>query len=168
MIKSKTSQLILIALMSAISLGLYALENLIPPIVPVPGVKLGLANIVTLVCMYILDTRSAFVVLLVRILISTLLFGQPVSFVFSLFGGVLSFLTMAFLKRFMDKSNIWAISVFASFAHNAGQIIAAIIITGEYTVAYYFLFLVISSVITGVFTGVSAQTVIKKFEKIRK
>ena len=163
---NKTTRLILIALMSSISLALYGIETFIPPLVPLPGVKMGLANVVTLVCMYVLNVRASFVVLLVRIALSSILFGQPVSFLFSLSGGVLSFCTMALLKRYTDESNIWALSVFGSFAHNLGQIIAAVIITGELSVAYYFLFLIISSVITGVCTGACAQTAIKKLKKL--
>ena len=162
----RPSQLVLISLMAALSLGLYALESLIPPIVPVPGVKLGIANVITLICLYILGTKAAIGVLLIRVFLSSLLFGQPVSLVFSLLGGILSFVTMAALKKAFCKSNIWAISVFGAFGHNLGQIIAAVIITSEFMVVYYFLFLIISSVITGVFTGLCAQSAIKKLEKI--
>lgn len=164
--EKKLSSMVFVSVMAALSLGLYALESLIPPIIPVPGVKLGLSNVITLICIYIIGRKAAFAVLLIRIFLSSLLFGQPVSLVFSLFGGVLSFAVMALLKRFFDKSNIWAISVFGAFAHNFGQIIAAVLITSELSVAYYFLFLVISSVVTGVFTGICAQTAIKKLEKI--
>jgi heptaprenyl diphosphate synthase len=164
--EKKLSSMVFVSVMAALSLGLYALESLIPPIVPVPGVKLGLSNVITLICIYIIGTKKAFAVLLIRIFLSSLLFGQPVSLVFSLFGGVLSFAVMATLRSFLDKSNIWAISVFGAFAHNFGQIIAAVLITSELSVAYYFLFLVISSVVTGVFTGICAQTAIKKLEKI--
>ena len=164
--EKKLFSLVLVSVMAALSLGLYALESLIPPIVPVPGVKLGLSNIITLICIYIIGRKAAFAVLLIRIFLSSLLFGQPVSLVFSLFGGILSFVVMAILIRFFDKSNIWAISVFGAFSHNFGQIIAAVIITRELSVAYYFLFLIISSVVTGVFTGICAQAAIKKLEKI--
>ena len=164
--EKKLSSMVFVSVMAALSMGLYALESLIPPIIPVPGVKLGLSNVITLICIYIIGTKKAFAVLIIRIFLSSLLFGQPVSLVFSLFGGVLSFAVMALLKRFFDKSNIWAISVFGAFSHNFGQIIAAVLITSELSVAYYFLFLVISSVVTGVFTGICAQTAIKKLEKI--
>ena len=140
---------------------------MVPPLVPVPGVKLGLANVVTLVCLYILGTKVSFAVLIIRIGIASLLFGQPLSFVFSIFGGLLSFAVIAILKKLFDADNIWAISVFGAFAHNLGQIIAAIIITAQLSVAYYFLFLVISSVVTGVFTGICAQYVIKNFKKLK-
>ncbi len=163
--KTKGFYLVFISVMASLSLGLYTLESLIPPIVPVPGVKLGLANVITLICLYMIGTKASFAVVLIRILLSSLLFGQPVSLVFSLFGGILSFLVMAILKRFLCEENIWAISVFGAFAHNLGQIIAAVIITSQLSIAYYFLFLIISSVITGVFTGICAQTAVKKLKK---
>lgn len=163
----KSSKLCLTALMAAISLGIYALECLIPPVIPVPGVKIGLANVVTLVCLYTLNAKCAFSVLMIRIVVSSLLFAQPVSMIFSLSGGLLSFGIMLVLKRFFDTSDIWAISVFGAFGHNFGQILAAVLVTGELSVAYYFLFLIISSVITGAFTGICAQSAIKKIKKIK-
>ncbi len=164
--KTKYFYLVLISVMASLSLGLYALESLIPPIIAVPGVKLGLANVITLVCIYIIGTKNALAVLLLRIFLSAIIFGQPVSLTFSLFGGLLSFFAMAVLKRLLCEENIWAISVFGAFFHNLGQIIAAVIITGEITVAYYFLILIISSVITGVFTGICAEYAVKKLKKL--
>ena len=163
----KSSKLVLISVIAAISLAVYALESLIPPIVPVPGVKLGLANAITLIALYVLGGKYALQVLVVRIFISSLLFGQPVSWMFSISGGLLSFGVMFFLKKIMDDCNIWAISVFGALAHNLGQIVMAVTITGQFEVAYYFLILIISSVITGVFTGVCAQTTIKKLKKLK-
>jgi len=163
----KSSKLVLTSVIAAISIAVYILESLVPPIVPVPGVKLGLANAITLIALYILGAKCAFGVLLVRIFISSLLFGQPVSLMFSISGGLLSFGVMFFLKHIMCDDNIWAISVFGAFAHNFGQIVSAVIITSQLEVAYYFLILIISSVITGVFTGVCAQSAIKKIKKIK-
>lgn len=161
-----TRKMVLTALMAAVSLGIYAIESLIPPLIPVPGVKLGLANVITLVCLYILNTKCAFAVLFIRITVSALLFGQPVSLLFSFCGGFFSFIVMALLKKVFSDENIWAISVFGAFAHNLGQIVAAVIITSQLAVMYYFLFLIISSVITGVFTGVCAQVFIKRINNV--
>ena len=163
--KHNLSKLVLTSLLAAISLGVYALESLIPPVVPVPGVKLGLANAVSLIALYILGGKCAIAVVFIRIFLSSLLFGQPVSFLFSVSGGLISFGVMFLLKRFFDDNNIWALSVFGAFGHNLGQIAAAVIITSELAVAYYFLFLIISSVITGVFTGICAQYAVKMLRK---
>ncbi len=161
-----TKKLVLISLMASLSLGLYSLESLIPPLVPVPGVKLGLANVITLICLYIINIPGAFAVLFIRIGLSSLLFGHPMSFIFSLSGGLFSFAVMVILKKIMSRDNIWAISVFGAFAHNIGQILAAIIITSQLSFMYYFLVLIISSILTGVFTGVLAQNFIKKYKNV--
>jgi len=163
----KTSKLIMVSIASLVSLGVYTLETLIPPVLPIPGVKLGLANAITLISMYILGNKCAFGALIIRILISSLLFGQPISMLFSISGGLISFGVMYFLKRIMDEKNIWALSVFGAFGHNIGQIIMAVIITREIAVMYYFLFLVISSVVTGVFTGLTAQFTISRLKIIK-
>lgn len=162
----KSSKLTLTSVIAAISIGVYAVESLIPPIVPFPGVKLGLANAITLIALYVLGAKCAFGVLFVRIFISSLLFGHPISLIFSISGGLISFGVMFFLKKFMSEDNIWAISVFGAFAHNLGQIAVAIVITGQLSVSYYFLLLVISSVVTGVFTGICAQSAVKKLKKV--
>lgn len=156
---------VLAALLACMALGIYALESIIPPIVPVPGVKLGLANTVTLVALYALGRRSAFAVLAVRILLCALLFGQPMSFLFSLAGGVLCYAAMCIAARFLDRSQMWAVSIFGAFFHNLGQIAVAIAVTSQLAVAYYFLFLIISSVITGAFTGFCALYCLKLIEK---
>ena len=75
-----TRKTVLVALMACLALGIYALESIVPPIVPIPGVKLGLANVVTLVAIYVLGCRAAFATLLIRIVLSSLLFGQAMSF----------------------------------------------------------------------------------------
>jgi len=157
----KTKKLVLASLYVAIALGLYGLECAIPPILPIPGIKLGIANTVTLVCMYTIGKKEAFAVLILRIFLSSLLFGQAVSLMFSVTGGLLSFATVYLCSKFMSEDNMGAISVLAAFAHNAGQIIVAILITRQIAVAYYFLILVISSIVTGYFNGICAIYTVK-------
>ena len=156
-----TRKTVLVALMACLALGIYALESIVPPIVPVPGVKLGLANVVTLVAIYVLGCRAAFATLLIRIVLSSLLFGQAMSFLFSLAGGVLCWVAMRFASRFFGTSQVWIVSVFGALFHSAGQILVAIAVTSQLAVAYYFLFLIISSIISGIFTGICASYCIK-------
>ncbi|MBQ4526897.1 MAG: Gx transporter family protein [Clostridia bacterium] len=163
----KTKKIVQLALFACLSVCIYAVESLIPPILPVPGVKLGLANVITLVVIYVIGTGESLLTLLIRITITTLLFGQVMSFLFSMAGGILSWIVMVLLSKIMDRCNIWAVSVFGAFAHNGGQILIAVAVTRQLAVAYYFLFLVISSVITGVFTGICAKYCIEKAEKIK-
>ena len=162
----KTSKLVTTALIAALSLGVYAIESAIPPLVAVPGVKLGLANAVTLAGLYILGRGCTFWALFIRIAVSSLLFAHPVSFLFSISGGLVSYGVMSLLMPFFDDDSIWALSVFGAFGHNIGQIAVAIILTKQLAVAYYFLVLVISSVVCGVFTGLCAMYAVKKLKKI--
>ena len=154
-------KIVLISLFSCMALGIYALELLIPPIIPIPGVKLGLSNIVILVAMYVLGKKEAFLVLMLRIGLSFLLFGQAMSFLFSLGGGLLCFLAMSFAHRFLDNSQIWAVSMIGAVFHSLGQIIVAVAVTSLFSVAYYFLFMLIFSLVSGIFTGLCAKYTIK-------
>lgn len=149
-----------------LSLGIYALESIIPPLIPFPGVKLGLANIITLVSIYVIGRKEALLIVVGRIFLSSLLFGQVMSFWFSFAGGMISFVAMAILSYFMDESNIWAVSVFGAFFHNMGQFAVAMVITGQYALLYYFLVMIISAVFTGVFVGICAKLCINKARKI--
>ncbi len=148
---------VLIALFSCLALGIYALEMLISPIVPIPGVKLGLSNVIVLVAMYILGKKEAFCVLMLRILLSFLLFGQVMSFFFSLGGGMMCFLAMSLASGFLDRSQIWAVSMIGAIFHSLGQIIVAVAVTSQISVAYYFLVMLIFSLVTGLFTGICAK-----------
>ena len=123
--KMNARKTVLIALFSCLALGIYALEMLISPIVPIPGVKLGLSNVIVLVAMYILGKKEAFCVLMLRILLSFLLFGQVMSFFFSLGGGMMCFLAMSLASGFLDRSQIWAVSMIGAIFHSLGQIIVA-------------------------------------------
>ena len=98
-----TKKLTLLALFTTISLAVYAIESAIPPLVPIPGIKLGLANIVTLILLKHYSLREALSVLLARILLSALLFGQALSLIYSLTGGIVSLLIMAFTMKLLRK-----------------------------------------------------------------
>ena len=157
-------KMVLVALFSSLAIGIYALESLIPPIIPLPGVKLGLSNIITLVAIYTLGKKEAFATLMIRIIVSSLLFGQTMSFFFSITGGLLCFLSISISSKFLDKSQIWATSIIGALSHSLGQILVAIIITGQVAVAYYFLIMEISSIITGLFTGLCASYCVKRLQ----
>ena len=164
----KTKKYVLMALFVCVGMGLYALESLLPPLVLVPGAKLGLANIVTLVTIYVFGKKEAFVVLMLRIIMCALLFGQVMSLAFSLAGGLLSYLAVCIAVRFLDRTSLWAIGIIGAFAHNLGQIVVAVIVTSQLAVAYYFLFLILTSIVSGFFTGICAKYSISYIEKIQR
>lgn len=147
----------LLALYATASLAIYAAESMLPPPVPIPGIKLGLANIVTLILLQRYSLKETALVLTVRILLSALLFGQAVSLLYSLSGGILSLLVMFFFSRLFQKQMLFIVGATGGLAHNLGQLLAARALTRTAGVWAYLPFLVLSGVITGLFTGAAAS-----------
>lgn len=148
-----TKKLTLLALFTTISLAVYAIESAIPPLIPIPGIKLGLANIVTLILLEHNSFRDALAVLLARILLSALLFGQALSLVYSLAGGILSLFTMAFTMRLLRKKITCLTGAMGGIAHNAGQLAVALAVTSTLGILGFLPFFIISGILTGLFTG---------------
>ena len=150
------------ALLLAIALTIFVAEAQLPPPIPVAGVKLGLANIVTLVAMVWLGRREALAILLGRILLGSVFAGQAVSFIYSLSGGLLCFVVMAAFLGPLGREQLWVVSVLGAMAHNIGQIFAAMALMRTWQVIAYLPVLLISGIITGVFTGLCAQLVVRR------
>lgn len=161
-----TRKLILTAILTASALVAFVIEAAIPPLVPIYGVKIGLANVFTLFALYALGKRSAVAVLLLRVIISAIITGQAVSFIYSLTGGVLSLALMILLKRFFPVQRMWVLSVLSAVMHNTGQLLAALILTQTPQILLYFPILVVSGIIAGAFTGVCAQLVLTRIKSI--
>lgn len=151
-----TKKLTLLALFTTISLAVYAIESAIPPLVPIPGIKLGLANIVTLILLQYFSVKEATLVLVARILLSTLLFGQAMSLIYSFAGGLLSLLLMAAVMRLLQTKMTFLTGAVGGLTHNLGQLIAAFLITSTAGVFAYLPFLILSGILTGLFTGLCA------------
>ena len=158
----KTKKLMTLALLSTIALIIFIVELQIPPIVPIPGVKIGLANIVTLFALGLFSPYEAFLILIVRIILGSIFSGQVMSLTYSLAGGMFCFITMSILFKFKKIMPVWVISVFGAIAHNIGQITAAIIITSTYQVIYYLPVLIISAIVSGTFTGIATQILLSR------
>ncbi len=155
-----------LALFSTIALTIFLLESLIPPLVPIPGIKLGLANIVTLILLANATWRDALIVLLVRIILGSIFAGQMMSFFYSLAGGLACLLVMAILHHFLGSRLLWFTSIMGALAHNTGQIAVAAIVLGSGYVLFYYPYLIISGIITGLFTGLAAWYVHPRLPKI--
>ena len=138
---------------AALAILMGYVESAIPMPVPIPGFKLGLSNIVVLLCMYVMGVKEGFYISIVRVIISALLFRGFVGLWYSMAGAVLSYAVMAFLIRFKSVSAI-GISVAGGVAHNIGQIIVAVIILGRGVVIYLVPVLMISGVVTGIIIGI--------------
>ena len=164
----KTRKLALMAMLTAVSLIVFVIEAQIPPIVPIPGVKLGLANIITLVAMIILGKKEAGAVLLVRIIMGSVFAGGVSGFLFSLAGGVLAYAVMCLTVKLFPERLLWVVSVFAAIGHNIGQLAVSVFVTGTPSILVYAPALVASGIVTGAFTGLGAMYLIRALNKLDK
>ena len=163
----KTGKLVQLALLTGIALTIFMLEVQIPAPIPVPGVKLGLANVVTLFALCIFGARDALTVLVLRCLLGAVFAGQPATLFYSLTGGVLSWGVMALMRRVTTERQIFIVSIMGGMAHNIGQIAMAMVLTGTPEIVAYLPVLLISGIVTGAFTGAAAQAAIHQFKKLK-
>ena len=162
---AKTKKLALMAMLTAASLIVFVIEAQIPAPVPVPGVKLGLANVITLVAMLLLGRREAGLILLVRIAMGSVFAGGVSGFIFSICGGVLAYAVMCLTVRAFPLKMLWVVSALGAVAHNIGQIIAAVAITKTAALLVYAPVLLASGIVTGVFTGLAAMYLLRRLDK---
>ena len=160
-----SKRLALCAVLAAVALTIFVAESQIPPVVPMPGVKLGLANIVTLVAMVLLGRRDALAVLAVRLILGAAFTGGFSAFMFSAVGGLFAYIVMAARGGVFPEKMLWVVSVLAALAHNAGQILVAVFVTGTPGIAVYILILAASGVVTGAFTGLAGMFLIRAVRK---
>ena len=145
------------ALLTALELTIWVIEAQIPAPVPVPGIKLGLASVITLAAMASLGRKEAGCILLARILLGALFAGSPSALLFSITGGVVSWCVMAALLGLFPEKLMWVVSVFGAIGHNAGQLLAAVLVTGTPGILWYGPALLAAAIVTGVFTGLGAM-----------
>lgn len=157
----RTRKIALIASLTAVALTIFVIEAQIPPVVPIPGIKMGLANVITLFAVMTLGRKDAFVILLLRILLGSIFAGSVMSLMYSLAGGVICFLLMSAAVCIMNENMTWCISVIGAIGHNIGQIAVAVFVTHTVQIAWYLPVLMISAVITGLFTGLLTQMLLK-------
>ena len=158
----------MLALMTTIALIIFVIESAIPPLVPIPGIKLGLANIVTLILIMNKMPKEAGIILLMRIILASIFAGQIMSFLFSFLGGFFCLAAMICVHKFTGNQYIWFTSIVGAIAHNIGQLVAAIITLRSLYVLYYAPFLLVSGIITGLFTGLCAWFFHKYIPDIRR
>ncbi|MCI9484759.1 MAG: Gx transporter family protein [Clostridiaceae bacterium] len=166
---SKAKRVAVCGLLTALALVLSLVERLFPlsAAVPVPGIKLGLANVVTLFALTRLGKRDAFAVLLVRVVLASVFMGSVTSFLFALFGGVLALAVMALLLPFEGRwFSIPGISAAGAAAHNIGQIGAAMLVLRSVYVAAYLPLLLVSALVMGLVTGLTCRATLEHLEKI--
>ena len=164
---SKSKKIAVFALCIALAFTLSFLETLIPINIGVPGVKIGLANLVVVAALYQLDKKEAFAISMIRILISGLIFSGAFSLLYSFTGGILSFVVMLLAMK-SKKISILGVSVLGGAVHNIGQIIVAAIVMHTARIVYYLPVLLLSGTLAGVLVGIVSKIVVERLIKIDK
>lgn len=164
----KTRKLTTMALLSAIALTIFMVEAQIPPVVPVPGVKLGLANIITIYSVYALGAKEGAAILLVRIFLGAIFSGNFGTIFYSAAGGVLAILVTIGLKFVLKENQLWIAGCLGAIAHSIGQMIVAVWVTGTPSLLIYLPVLILCSVIAGMFTGLCGQIIVKRGKNLWK
>ncbi|MBR6542819.1 MAG: Gx transporter family protein [Anaerotignum sp.] len=144
-------------LFAALAILMGYVEMMFPMPIPIPGVKLGLANVVVIIMMYFMDVKGAFFISLIRVFLSGLLFAGFAGLLYSLAGAMLSFAVMALLKK-TGKFSIIGVSLAGGVFHNVGQVAVAAMVVENVKMAYYLPFLLVSGVVTGIVIGIVAKT----------
>ena len=150
----KAKQVSLCAVMIALALALSYTERFIPLqlVIPLPGIKLGLANIVTLVALYIFKTKYAYMILIPRCILGAVFGGGITGLLFSLWGGVLALAVMAQAKK-CRLFSVYGVSILGAAAHNIGQILASMVLMNSVYIGSYLPYLLVVAVFTGLVTG---------------
>ena len=164
---SKTKKIAICAVLVALALALSYVERFIPLqlVIPLPGVKLGLANTVTLIALYLLGRRYAFGILIPRCILGALFGGGITGLFFSLTGGLSALCIMSLLKNTRLLS-VYGVSVLGAAAHNIGQIVAAMAVMGSVYIAAYLPYLLLVAVFTGLATGAAGAGVLRVLESV--
>lgn len=162
--KINIKRLCTLALMIALAFTFSYLESLIPFNLGIPGIKLGIANLVVIIALYTMNAKDALFISIIRILLSGLAFSGPFAMIYSLIGGLLSFLVM-FVAKKSNKFSPIGVSALGGTVHNFGQILVAAVVMRTYRIIYYFPILMIVGLVTGIVNGIIADIIIKRIAK---
>lgn len=166
--KKGTARVATIAVLIALALALSVAEGWLPlAFIPIPGVKLGLANIVTLFALCFLNFRDASVILILRCLLASLFGSGVAAFAFSVSGGVFALVTMYILLK-SEKFSLAGVSIAGAAMHGVGQILASVFMLSTFSVVFYLPFLLITAIFTGALTGTVSHVLFTHLKKISK
>lgn len=164
----KAKKLALLALLTAIALTVFLIEAQIPPLVPIPGVKLGLANIVTVFAVFLIGAKEGAAVLACRIFLGAVFSGNFSTIFYSAAGGLCAILITIGLRKVLTRKQIWVAGALGAMGHSVGQMAMAIALTGTPYLALYLPVMIGISIITGIFTGLCAQLLLNRGEALWK
>lgn len=158
----KTKKLTLLSLLSAIALTIFMVEAQIPALVPIPGVKLGLANIVTVFAVFVLGPGEGAAVLFVRIFLGAVFAGNFSTIFYSAGGGACAIGVTIVLRKLLTQKQLWVAGALGAVAHSVGQMAVAMVMLGTPSVIVYLPVMTVISIITGCFTGLCAQFLVNR------
>ncbi len=165
---SNIRKVVVLSLLTAVSVIIFVLEAQIPSFIPIPGVKLGLSNVVSLSVLLLFGFWDSSAVILIRCFLGSLLSGQLSALPYSLTGGFLALIVMWSLHKIIKENQIFILSAIGAIFHNVGQICMACIITDTPGLVMYLPILLISGIMTGLFTGFTVQFFQPKLKKAMK
>jgi heptaprenyl diphosphate synthase len=165
---NKTFRIVFIGLLVSQALALYTVESMIPVPFIAPGAKLGLTNLITVIALYTLNSKKdVFLIIILRLLLSTMFSGNLSNLMYGTAGAVLSYCIMVCVKTILkDKISIIGVSASGAFFHNVGQLIVASIIVENTAVMLYLPILSIAGIGTGVFIGITSNFIVKHMSKL--
>jgi len=161
--KIETKKIAYIAALTTLAMIFSYVESLIPVNFGIPGIKLGVANIVSVISLYTFGLIPSLVIVVLRVLLTGFLFGNAYSIIYSLAGGVLSLLAMYLIMK-SDLFSMCGISICGGVVHNLGQLLVAMLTVNQIKLSYYGPILIISGVIMGVIVGLICRAVYKRVE----
>ena len=163
----KTKKLTLCAILIALALALSYTERYIPlqMVIPLPGVKLGLANVVTLLALYLMGPKAAFAILIPRCVFGAVFGGGITGLLFSMTGGIFAMCVMA-LSRKIPIFSVYGVSILGAAAHNVGQILAAMVLMNSYYIGAYLPYLLVVALFTGFATGAACAGVLRALKAV--
>ena len=164
----KTKKLTLMALLTAIALTIFMIEAQIPALVPIPGIKLGLANIITVFAVFALGSKEAASILFVRVFLGAVFAGNFSTIFYSGAGGLCAILVTIGLRKILTNNQLWVAGALGAVGHSVGQMAMAITLTATPGLAVYLPVMIFCSVVTGLFTGLCAQFVLNRGKEIWK
>ncbi len=164
----KAKRLTELALLTAAALIIFIVELQIPNPFPIPGIKLGLANIITVYAVYHYRPHEVAMIVTVRLLLGVVFSGNFFALLYSAAGSLLCLCGMLLLKKIVDEKHLWMASVLGAVLHNTGQMAAALIVMRTPQLIAYYPFLLVSGCLAGAFTGLCAQFITLRFNKEKR
>ena len=158
----KTKKLTTLSMLTAIALTIFMVEAQIPPLTPVPGIKMGLSNIITVFIVFAMGPKEAAAVLFVRIFLGAVFAGNFSTILYSGAGGLCASAVTIGLRKIVTKQQLWVAGVCGAIAHSIGQMAMAITLLGTPGLIAYLPIMIVASIISGTFTGFCAQFLVNR------